>query len=64
MEIPASPRPRDAAAVATLRRAWRETPPDVIHAHGLRAGLVAALARPELVPLVVTWHNAILRRWA
>jgi glycosyltransferase involved in cell wall biosynthesis len=32
---------------------------DVVHAHGLRAGLVAALARPS-APLVVTWHNAVL----
>ncbi len=60
VEIPASPRLRDAAAVAALRRAWRETPPDVIHAHGLRAGLVASLARPDSIPLVVTWHNAVL----
>jgi glycosyltransferase involved in cell wall biosynthesis len=32
---------------------------DVVHAHGLRPGLTAALARPR-VPLVVTWHNAVL----
>jgi glycosyltransferase involved in cell wall biosynthesis len=36
---------------------------DVVHAHGLRAGLVAGLAaraaRPRR-PLVVTWHNAML----
>jgi glycosyltransferase involved in cell wall biosynthesis len=31
----------------------------VVHAHGLRAGLVAVLARPT-VPVVVTWHNAVL----
>ena len=31
----------------------------MVHAHGLRAGLVAALARPAQ-PLVVTWHNAVL----
>lgn len=60
VEIPASPRLKDAAAVATLRRAWRESTPGVIHAHGLRAGLVASLARPDPVPLVVTWHNAVL----
>ena len=59
VEIPASPRLRDAAAVAALRRSWRERP-EVIHAHGLRAGMVAGLARPEPVPLVVTWHNAVL----
>jgi glycosyltransferase involved in cell wall biosynthesis len=56
------------AAVRALRRALREWRPEVVHAHGLRAGLVAAAARrgPLLlgaraaVPLVVTWHNAVL----
>jgi glycosyltransferase involved in cell wall biosynthesis len=60
VEIPASPQPRDAAAVHALRRALRATPPDLVHAHGLRAGLVAALARPTGCPLVVTWHNQVL----
>ncbi|MGC9669732.1 glycosyltransferase family 4 protein [Planosporangium sp. 12N6] len=60
VEIPASPQPRDAAAVHALRRALRGHAPDVVHAHGLRAGLVAALARPTGCPLVVTWHNQIL----
>jgi glycosyltransferase involved in cell wall biosynthesis len=32
---------------------------DLVHAHGLRAGAIAA-ARPAPVPLVVTWHNAPL----
>ncbi len=32
---------------------------DVVHAHGLRAGAVAA-ARESQTPLVVTWHNAAL----
>lgn len=59
VEIPANPTPADARAVTALRRALAETPVDVVHAHGLRAGLVAALARPP-VPLVVTWHNAVL----
>nr|MDT0661902.1 glycosyltransferase family 4 protein [Micromonospora sp. DSM 115978] len=58
VEIPANPTPADVRAVATLRRVVRE-PVDVVHAHGLRAGLVAALARPSQ-PLVVTWHNAVL----
>jgi glycosyltransferase involved in cell wall biosynthesis len=63
-EIPANPHPvRDARAVAAVRRAARGA--QVVHAHGLRAGLVAALAlrtRPLVVtpPLVVTWHNAVL----
>ncbi|WBC15403.1 glycosyltransferase family 4 protein [Micromonospora sp. WMMA1998] len=59
VEIPASPTPGDARAVTALRRALARTPVDVVHAHGLRAGLVAALARPA-APLVVTWHNAVL----
>jgi glycosyltransferase involved in cell wall biosynthesis len=57
------------AAVRALRRALLAKVPDIVHAHGLRAGLVADLAlrplpviRPPLasVPLVVTWHNAVL----
>ncbi|GGM30623.1 MULTISPECIES: glycosyltransferase family 4 protein [Micromonospora] len=59
VEIPASPTPADARAVAALRRALGAAPVDVVHAHGLRAGLVAVLARPA-APLVVTWHNAVL----
>jgi glycosyltransferase involved in cell wall biosynthesis len=64
VEIPARPHPvRDAAALATLRRRLRANVPDVVHAHGLRAGLVAALARrrgDEGTPLVVTWHNLLM----
>ncbi|MEU2612388.1 glycosyltransferase family 4 protein [Micromonospora sp. NPDC007271] len=59
VEIPASPTPADARAVAALRRALAATGVDVVHAHGLRAGLVAVLARPA-APLVVTWHNAVI----
>lgn len=59
VEIPASPTPADARAVTALRRALATTPVDVVHAHGLRAGLVAVLARPA-APIVVTWHNAVL----
>jgi glycosyltransferase involved in cell wall biosynthesis len=59
VEIPASPHLRDARAVATLRRALAGRRPDVVHAHGLRAGLVAGWARPAGVPLVVTWHNPV-----
>ncbi|MFI7252054.1 glycosyltransferase family 4 protein [Micromonospora chalcea] len=61
VEIPARPTPGDARAVSALRRALAGTPVDVVHAHGLRAGLVAALARPT-APLVVTWHNAVLAK--
>lgn len=51
----------DAAVVAGLRRATRRS--DVVHAHGLRAGMVAAAAtvrRRPAQPFVVTWHNAVL----
>ncbi|MCW3819550.1 glycosyltransferase family 4 protein [Micromonospora sp. DR5-3] len=59
VEIPASPTPADARAVAALRQALSGAEVDVVHAHGLRAGLVAVLARPA-APVVVTWHNAVL----
>jgi glycosyltransferase involved in cell wall biosynthesis len=64
------PRPReDVAAVRALRESLAGV--DVVHTHGLRATSLAALAlgrrRPGRVPLVATWHNAILgsgiRRW-
>jgi glycosyltransferase involved in cell wall biosynthesis len=60
VEIPANLHPSDARAVRALRAVLAEAKPDVVHAHGLRAGLAAALARPAC-PLVVTWHNAPLR---
>jgi glycosyltransferase involved in cell wall biosynthesis len=57
----------DAAAIGELRRAF--TGADVVHAHGMRAGLLSDLAlrtagrfpglRPE-TPLVVTSHHAML----
>jgi glycosyltransferase involved in cell wall biosynthesis len=58
--------PRDLRTIARLRRllgAWR---PDVVHAHGLRAGALAALATALFRPtshdprpaLIVTVHNA------
>jgi glycosyltransferase involved in cell wall biosynthesis len=53
----------DARAVADLRRALAGT--DVVHAHGLRAGLVAAAARrlaPGRPQLVLTLHNALPER--
>ena len=61
VEIPAAPGPQDSGAVRALRRALAVRDLDVVHAHGLRAGFVAALARPT-VPLVVTLHNAVLAR--
>ncbi len=61
------PRPgRDASAVRRLRRLLATEDPQVVHAHGTRAGALAALALGPrgrgpagLVPaLVVTMHNA------
>jgi len=52
------PRPgRDLAAVLRLRRLLRDWAPDIVHAHGLRAGAFAALADGPGA-LVVTVHNA------
>ncbi|QXG76025.1 glycosyltransferase family 4 protein [Modestobacter sp. L9-4] len=45
----------DLRAVRALRRAAGGS--DLVHAHGLRAGLVAALARRR--PLVLTLHNPV-----
>jgi glycosyltransferase involved in cell wall biosynthesis len=61
VEIPSSPGPQDSGAVRALRRALAGRDIDVVHAHGLRAGLVASLARPA-APLVVTWHNAVIAK--
>ncbi|WP_222194853.1 glycosyltransferase family 4 protein [Modestobacter italicus] len=51
----------DLRAVLALRRATRGA--DLVHAHGLRAGLVAAMARrlagQRRRPLVLTLHNAL-----
>ncbi|RZS80228.1 glycosyltransferase involved in cell wall biosynthesis [Motilibacter rhizosphaerae] len=64
VEISTSARPvSDALAVRRLRGLLEGA--DVVHAHGLRAGLVASLAlRPGAAPLVVTWHNAVLAEGA
>lgn len=62
--VPISDRPHplgDARTLAKLRQVLRSA--DVVHAHGLRAGALAALAlalvrkRP---PLIVTLHNAVI----
>jgi len=63
LDIGDRPRPvRDAGVVAELRRWLRRDALDVLHAHGLRAGALAALAlagRPaQGTALVVTVHNA------
>src|SRR5215469_6445582 len=61
VDIGDRPRPADARAVLRLR--WLLASGDVMHAHGLRAGALSALAQAGLrramrVPLVVTIHNA------
>lgn len=62
VEIADRPRPaRDLTAVRRLRTLLARSRPDVVHAHGMRAGALAALAvactrpRPRLA---VTVHNA------
>jgi glycosyltransferase involved in cell wall biosynthesis len=60
VEIPANPHPSDMRAVRGLRQLISQAQPDIVHAHGLRAGLASTLARPPC-PLVVTWHNTPLR---
>jgi glycosyltransferase involved in cell wall biosynthesis len=63
VDIAEGPRPaRDLAAVARVRRLLARDTPDVLHAHGLRAGALAALAlagpgAPRTM-LAVTVHNA------
>lgn len=59
VEITRSAGKADAAVVTALRAA--STDADVVHAHGLRAGLLASLALGgRRTPLVVTWHSAVL----
>jgi glycosyltransferase involved in cell wall biosynthesis len=64
VDIGSKPRPaRDAAAVRRLRALIAGSSPDVVHAHGLRAGAAAALAlrrtgRGHRPALQVTVHNA------
>jgi glycosyltransferase involved in cell wall biosynthesis len=57
---------RDLGAIRRLRRLVRAWRPDVVHAHGLRAGALAAIAAAFVRPgvydarpaLIVTVHNA------
>jgi len=52
---------RPLATVAAVRQLRpRAARADLVHAHGLRAGAIAALTTPRAVPLVATWHNAVL----
>lgn len=56
LEVADRPRAADSAVVTKLRTLGRRA--DVVHAHGLRAGALAAVALTGLpTPLVVTLHN-------
>jgi glycosyltransferase involved in cell wall biosynthesis len=58
VRIAARPRPaRDLVAVLRIHQTLARAATDVVHAHGLRAGALAALAVRRM-PLVVTVHNA------
>ena len=63
VEIPARPALVDIRALGELRRLTSGA--DVVHAHGLRAGLLAGLACRAMAgappAYVVSWHNAVLR---
>ncbi|GAB3569630.1 glycosyltransferase family 4 protein [Spelaeicoccus albus] len=64
LEVPAQLSPADRRSVSELRAIIRDVRPDVVHAHGFRAALVAVLARGTRRPagpgVVATWHNAVL----
>jgi len=62
VEIPVRPHPLDLAALWRVRRSLAGAA--VVHAHGLRAGLLTGLAlgarfRSRRPPYVVSWHNAV-----
>jgi glycosyltransferase involved in cell wall biosynthesis len=63
LDFGGAPGPRDLGGAGQLRRALRDDPVDVVHAHGLRAGFVAGFvtgaSRPAGIPLVVTWHTSL-----
>ena len=56
----------DLTTVRTLRRLLTSARPQAVHAHGLRAGALSALALPRRAPvrLVVTLHNRTVGRLA
>jgi glycosyltransferase involved in cell wall biosynthesis len=64
VEIADRPRPlRDLRAIVKLRRLLGSSEPDAVHAHGLRAGALTAVAvvftpAPRRGALIVTVHNA------
>ena len=60
VDIPRRPDPlRHPAAIVRLGRIYREYEPDVVHAHGSQAGVLARLARVAAprIPVVFTPHN-------
>jgi glycosyltransferase involved in cell wall biosynthesis len=65
-EVPVSDRPRPISDLRAVRRLRvRTAEADVVHAHGLRAGALAALALTgRRTGLVVTLHNALTARGA
>ncbi len=46
-------------ARSELRAVLRRDQPDIVHAHGLKAGWLAVVSRPR-VPIVLTVHNVVL----
>ncbi len=58
VEIGSRPGPRAVGALRRLQSGLCDT--DVVHAHGLRAGLLAGVAVSRRAPYVVTRHNAVL----
>lgn len=48
----------DARAARVLRGVTGDA--SIVHAHGLRAGLLTGAVTPRSTPFVVTWHNAVL----
>ena len=58
VSIPNGPLRGHRTAIARLREIVREFEPDVVHAHGLRAGIDASLAGGER-PLVLSVHNLV-----
>src|SRR5260370_42024003 len=50
--------PSDLGALRGLRQSVREGGPDLVHAHGVKAALLALGSRlPGRPPVVVTFHN-------
>lgn len=50
--------PRDLLGLGRVRRTIEQFGPDVVHAHGFRAGLLTLLAlRRRRFPVIVSWHN-------